>query len=354
MAFRWFFKSAIDSVNGLFSLKHGTESIFLLPRRSPLDSFGLVVLWLCNLSYRPFMRYTREEPIGIDDAFDYACDKFFSCFGGLAIPLLAIFGLTIPMAAIGFMMSTNFGVAIGGALWIVVLLLSLVIGLIGLGLMFAWPLIVSAISCEGQDSFDGMSRAFAYVFQRPVHYFCYAMIAVVFSGFCWLIASNLIEGTIRTAFWGSSWGTNVSGYRTLVLTDEVTVEVNDLEELVRQEAAAGRDLTDSISIDKSIVTPETEVNPEAGALIAGDGKLEGGGAIAEPIASAPTAGSSSNADSGDASLLLGKRMIRFWNNVARTLGAAFLYGMFWCLASAMYLLLRKDLDATEMDEIFIR
>ena len=32
---------------------------------------------------------------------------------------------------------------------------------------------------------------------------------------------------------------------------------------------------------------------------------------------------------------------------------AFLYGLFWCMASSIYLLLRKDVDDTEMDEIFI-
>ena len=62
---------------------------------------------------------------------------------------------------------------------------------------------------------------------------------------------------------------------------------------------------------------------------------------------------SANAASQPASLAFGKRMIRFWNNFARTLGAAFLYGLFWCLSAAIYLLLRKDLDATEMDEIYL-
>ena len=46
-------------------------------------------------------------------------------------------------------------------------------------------------------------------------------------------------------------------------------------------------------------------------------------------------------------------MVRFWNHFMRTLGAAFLYGLFWCLAAAIYLLLRKDLDATEMDEVYL-
>ena len=46
-------------------------------------------------------------------------------------------------------------------------------------------------------------------------------------------------------------------------------------------------------------------------------------------------------------------MIGIWNSLFRTLAAAFIYGLFWCMASAIYLLLRKDADETEMDEIYI-
>lgn len=45
-------------------------------------------------------------------------------------------------------------------------------------------------------------------------------------------------------------------------------------------------------------------------------------------------------------------MIEFWNHVLMTLAASFMYALFWCLASAVYLLLRKDVDETEMDEVY--
>ena len=46
-------------------------------------------------------------------------------------------------------------------------------------------------------------------------------------------------------------------------------------------------------------------------------------------------------------------MIQFFNATLKTLAAAFLYGLFWCMASAVYLVLRFDVDETEMDEIFL-
>jgi hypothetical protein len=29
------------------------------------------------------------------------------------------------------------------------------------------------------------------------------------------------------------------------------------------------------------------------------------------------------------------------------------YGLFWCLSAAMYLLLRQDVDQTELDELYV-
>jgi len=50
---------------------------------------------------------------------------------------------------------------------------------------------------------------------------------------------------------------------------------------------------------------------------------------------------------------LARRLMRFWNGMISTVAVAFLFAQFWSLASAVYLLLRQDVDETEMDEIFI-
>jgi len=330
------FNAGVNSVKGIFSLKPGLRHFFYFLG----GALWTLMVWSffgCAITRAALMRYTRDEPIGIDDAFDFAFDKFFSCFGGIAIPLLAVFGLTIPIAAIGLLMTTNLGAAIGGTLWFIVLILSLIMSVIILGLMFAWPLIVSSISCEGQDSFDGMSRAFAYVFQRPIHYLVYALIAVVFTGVCWAVAGSVIEGTIRTAHWSASWGMNVAdGFRSVELSDDDEISLapeeqpvgsaEDFLQVTQREAALGRDPNVQRKDDE---TPDLISNQ------------------------APEASPGDPGAAESRTLEIGKWMIKFWDNVARTLGAAFLFGLFWSVASAVYLLLRKDLDDTEMDEIFL-
>ncbi|MCP4463315.1 MAG: hypothetical protein GY819_11010 [Planctomycetaceae bacterium] len=336
------FNTAVRSVGGIFSLETGIRR-FLYFLGGGLWTVLIWAFFGCAITRTALMRFTREESIGIDDAFAYASEKFLSCVGGIAIPLLGIFGMAIPIAILGFIMTSNVGAAIGGLLWVVVLCMSLTMAFILLGLMFAWPLIISAISCEGQDSFDGMSRAFAYVFQRPLHYFVYALIAVVFSGVCWLIASALVGGTIQTAHWAASWGMNtLDGQRAEKLSDPAEINfgqtllqadsADEVLAIAQNEARGGRD----------IATLRQDSDPD---LISPDRAVRDGDNLDDDA--------SANATSQPASLAFGKRMIRFWNNFARTLGAAFLYGLFWCLSAAIYLLLRKDLDATEMDEIYL-
>ncbi len=298
------FKSIVTPVGDLFSIKPGLGRFFYFLA----GSLWMLLVWSffgCAICRCALMRYTRDDPPGLDEAFNYAIDKFLSCFAGVAIPLLAVFLLAIPVAVIGLLMTTDFGALIGGLLWFVVLALALAMAVILFGLYFAWPLIVTAIGCEGQDSFDGISRAFAYVFQRPVHYVTYVLIGVVFSGICWVAMIALVEGTLLAAWWASSWGSNVVEYRTDDLSGEFAMPPSRVDD-------------DAAMTGLSTANPPVTVDDESN-------------------------------DSG--SLRAGRWLIRFWNGVARTLGAAFLYGLFWCIASAVYLLLRKDLDGTEMDEI---
>jgi hypothetical protein len=49
----------------------------------------------------------------------------------------------------------------------------------------------------------------------------------------------------------------------------------------------------------------------------------------------------------------GAIVIRFWAGCVKLLAVGFIYGYFWTAATAIYFLLRRDEDATEMDEVFL-
>ena len=227
------------------------------------------------------LKLTRNEQTGLDDAFEFAIDKWMTAASAVGIPLLAVAAMCIPTFLIGLLMGFNFGALVAGILWFVVLALATAMGLMLLGLMFGFPLMVSSVGCESQNAFDAMTRAYAYTFQRPVHYLFYCLVAIVFGGLCWMVVAALTDGIVDLSFWASSWGANVS---------------SDRIDVIRGVDAAAQDSW---------------------------------------------------------SLGAGRTMIALWNSLFRTLAAAFIYGLFWCMASAIYLLLRKDADETEMDEIYI-
>lgn len=244
---------------------------------------GLGITRVCLL------KLTRNENAGLDDAFDFAIEKWMTAAAAVGIPLLAVAALCVPAALIGLLMGFDFGVLVAGILWPLLLALASAMGLLLLGLMFAFPLMISSVGCESQNAFDAMTRAYAYTFQRPVHYLFYCLVAIVFGGLCWMVVASLTDAVVDLSFWSSSWGANL---------------------------ASG----DRIDVINGI-------------------PIEG----AEP----PSAGEETW------SLGAGRTMIGLWNSLFRTLAAAFIYGLFWCMASAVYLLLRKDADETEMDEIYI-
>ena len=59
----------------------------------------------------------------------------------------------------------------------------------------------------------------------------------------------------------------------------------------------------------------------------------------------------SEATSG--SLKFAQGTFQFWDGLLSVLLNGFAFGLFWCLYSAIYLLLRRDVDETEVDEVFI-
>lgn len=260
---------------------------------------GIAITRICLL------RLTRNEQSGLDDAFEFALDKWLTAAGAVGIPLLAVGAICVPAFIIGLFMSFDVGVVLVSLIWFVVLALAGMIGLLLLGLMFGWPLMIASVGCESQNSFDAMTRAYAYTYQKPINYLFYCLIAILFGGFCWLIVGTLTENVVDLSYWSTSWGTNVvSADRTDIIRGEIAIPVDEglAEPADAAVGDAAKDTTDPNALT---------------ALKAGQG------------------------------------IIGLWEAMFKTLAAAFIYGLFWCMTSAVYLLLRKDVDETEMDEISV-
>lgn len=256
----------------------------------------------CGITRICLLRLTRDESAGLDDAFDFALPRFTHCLGAIGLPLLGVFVLVIPALFVGLLMSFDLGLLVGSILWGLVLICGLLMTLLLMGMFFSWPLVISSISAESQSPLDAITRCFSYVFQRPFHYLFYVLVSVVLGGVCWLIVAQVASGTVVMAQWAGSWGSNIaSGDRMARITG-----LNNLPETATPATLATGEAAN-----------QTPASSESGMLVAG------------------------------------RSIISFWNGFVSTIAVAFLYGLFWCMAACVYLLLRKDVDEVELDEIFI-
>lgn len=224
------------------------------------------------------VRLTVDEKVGLSSAVRFAGRKWASHFAAPLLPVLGFALVAVPIIVLGLIMRAGgFGVLLGGIFWPFALVVGFVMALLLLGILFAWPLMWGAISTEGSDSFDALSRSYAYLMQRPLHYLFYAVVAAFFGWFGWLLASTFASFVIWLAYWSAGWGCG---------------------------------------------------SEQIGNIM--NGTCDFGGM-------------------GQAGVVL----IRFWVGCVKLLAVGYIFSYFWSASTAIYLLLRKDVDNTEMDEVFL-
>jgi hypothetical protein len=207
----------------------------------------------------------------------------------------------------------GFGDIWDGVFWFLPLFAGLVITLLLIG-MVGYPMMYTTLSTEGSDTFDAMSRSYNYVYESPWHYLWYSLVALAYGAVVVLFV--IIVGSLATYFakWGvkqfPAWGTDRSpeflfiyapeslGWQKL-LTEGSDVAINDYGEPVNL-AAYNRYL-----------------------------------------------------DSYWYSSHVGAVLCSFWVTLVFMLVIGFSYSYFWTASTQMYLLMRKRVDETEMDEVYI-
>jgi len=223
------------------------------------------------------VRLGRDERVDLRSAFSYAVKQY--CWSGMA-PLFPLFGVLLAGAAIsllGAFMRLDLGVAVAGVLWPVVLVGGLIMAVLLLGLAAGWPLMWPTISSEEHgDAFEAFSRSFSYVFQRPLHYLFYSVVALVFGGLCWVLVSAFANALIELCWFAVNWG-------------------------------AGAERVDAI----------THYTDQTGMLWLGGG------------------------------------LMHWFNSLVRLIVVAFNFSFFFCIATAIYLLLRRAVDQTDFDEVYL-
>ncbi len=239
------------------------------------------------------MQLGRDERVTLRESLGYTFRYAVSLITAPFIPLFGVALFTFFCLVGGWISNIPaFGPFFAGVLWFLPLLAGLILALLVVGWAVGWPLMVPTLAVEGSDAFDAVSRAFAYSYQRPWNYLFYGFLAVVYGAIATFIYLLFAQLTIYLSVWAVAWGAS----------DQL------LADLIRQ-------------------LP---------------------GYTYRLLAVAATASEQPSTYVQYASYFM-----MFWIMLVVMTGPAFVYSFFWSVATAVYLLLRRDVDATDMDEIWV-
>lgn len=239
------------------------------------------------------VQIARDGQVGLSESVRFVFGRYFSYLVAPVLPFLGVVAI-IAFCALGGLLARVPGLnMLMGAFWFLALTAGFVISIALFGLAVGWPLMYSAIGAEATDSFDALSRAYSYVLGRSWRYLFYTAVSLAYGALLMTIVVILGYWLVHLSQYAVVWGggeANLKAYYAYV--------------------------------------------PEAGGWRNDFGLPQG---------SDPPAGTSHWT-----AMLVG-----FWVHLVLLAILGFAYSYFWSSATIVYFLLRKDVDETEMEEVFM-
>jgi hypothetical protein len=263
----------------------------------------------------------HNEKIGMMDAVRFARERLQSFFFAPLFPLVFLTVITLFLMLFGLLEGFTwfFGdIVIAGLFWPLVLIGGLVMAVVLVGLV-GWPLMYATISAEGSDSFDALSRSYSYVYQAPWHYLWYSVVAMAYGAVLIFFVGFMGSLLVYLGKWGVSQASHTRDREPTYL-------------FVSAPTSFGwRDL---LLHGSPHVVSHPEVLPT--------------GRVVSTYELAETPGYTLSWNNR-----VGAFLVSVWLFLFFLLIVGFGYSYFWTAATIIYLLMRRKVDDTEMDEIHL-
>lgn len=277
------------------------------------------------------LKFTRDEAPGPIAAIRHALSKLPS----YSLPALIAMGGTalfaIQLVVMGLFMRLGVLAFLASLVWPFVILLGLMMAILLLGAYVGWPLMWATVSVEGTDAFDALSRSYAYTYHRPLKLLWY----IVFAGFLAVTSMFVVKVFASTAIalgnWSIDWGLDEYTMHNVV-SPRSPRELNVT--LPPVDAVPGLSASEKSGTAGGVDKAANEATPKTAAS---------GSAAAPGIESQEPTGL-------DAAT---KAVITFWKSLVAVLVAGYQAGFLWVSAVGVYLLLRRDIDGVQLNEVFV-
>jgi hypothetical protein len=275
------------------------------------------------------VQFAGRERISLTQAVRFVATRYNSYLLSPLVPLgviavivlaMAIYGLLAMVPILGDLVLYGLGmplVLIGG-----IAIAVLLVGLIG------YPLMYPTVSAEGSDTFDALSRSYNYVFQAPWHYLWYNLVAILYGAavvFFVVFMGSLVVYMGKWAVSQAPWS-EATGRKPDFLFIYAPESFGWKELLLRGSEIA---VTPEVVIDENTSRPRVDYVPLNRTAF-------------DRYKSEYTWWN-----------WAGAGMTSFWLVAMFLLVIGFSYSYSWSAATMIYLLMRRKVDETEMDEVYV-
>jgi hypothetical protein len=325
--------------------------------------FFLLILWTlatwalfgAAITRIASVQFARNEKIGMTEAVRFAWSRYVSFFSAPLFPLVLVGVLTLFLIIFGFFQVITVFVGdilIAGLLWPLVILFGLIMAVVLVGLV-GWPLMYATVAAEGSDSFDALSRSYSYVYQAPWHYIWYGFLAVVYGAAVVFFVGLMGSLTVYLGKLAVSQAPLASTldrepdylfihaptsfhWRDLLLQGGPAVYTR--EELQAMLASREQKIDQDLAADKLSLRKAQRLKEQARKEIA---SIRPGTLKPDYLENLKIWNK------------VGAVMVAFWLYLIFLLVIGFAYSYFWSASSIIYLLMRRKVDDTEMDEVHL-
>jgi hypothetical protein len=245
------------------------------------------------------VQVARKEKIGITEALRFTKARLISFFSAPLFPVLFVMFVVLLTIIFGFfhLIPVIGDILVDGVFWFLIVLAGLVMAVILVGLV-GWPMMYATISTEGSDSFDALSRSYSYVYQSPWNYIWYSAVALVYG----MIVIFFVGFMGSLTVYLGKWGVSQTPFTTITDRKPEYLFVYAPTSFEWRELLTGGNMTDA------------------------------GFTWANKV---------------------GAFLVAAWLYLIFLIVLGFGYSFFWCASTIIYLLMRRKVDDTELDEVYL-
>jgi hypothetical protein len=168
--------------------------------------------------------FARGERISIGQSLRFSAGKFLSFFLSPVLVLVLVL-LGGAMLALGGLIGSIpiVGEIFMALLFFLALIMGMVLAFFLIGFVAGGPLMYPTIAVEGSDSFDGISRSIMYVYSKPWHALFYGVVTVVYGALTYLFVRFFVYLALLATHTFVSWGVIGGGSSLGPATDKLDV-----------------------------------------------------------------------------------------------------------------------------------